>query len=82
MKGTVSLNDVTNGDGVQTSRILLPKPSKTMLNIYLDEMGVSQSEVGFPTLRHEVHYINANLGKKSAGNRSVCEPAYPKAAHR
>jgi homocitrate synthase NifV len=57
----VYLIDVTNRDGVQTSRILLPKLSKTMLNIYLDEMGVYQSEVGFPTLKHEVSYINANL---------------------
>ncbi len=57
----VYLIDVTNRDGVQTSRILLPKLSKTMLNLYLDEMGVYQSEVGFPTLRHEVNYINANL---------------------
>jgi homocitrate synthase NifV len=24
-------------------------------------MGIFQSEVGFPTLRHEIHYINANL---------------------
>ena len=57
----VYLVDVTNRDGVQTSRILLPKLSKTMLNLYLDEMGVYQSEVGFPTLKHEVAYINANL---------------------
>lgn len=57
----VYLIDVTNRDGVQTSRILLPKLSKTMLNLYLDEMGVYQSEIGFPTLKHEVNYINANL---------------------
>ncbi len=57
----VYLIDVTNRDGVQTSRILLPKLAKTMLNIYLDEMGVYQSEVGFPTLKHEINYINANL---------------------
>jgi len=61
MKNKVYLIDVTNRDGVQTSRILLPKLSKTMLNIYLDEMGVYQSEIGFPTLKHEVNYINANL---------------------
>jgi len=60
-KGKVYLIDVTNRDGVQTSRILLPKLSKTMLNIYLDEMGVYQSEIGFPTIKHEVNYINANL---------------------
>ena len=61
MKGKVYLIDVTNRDGVQTSRILLPKLSKTMLNIYLDEMGLFQSEIGFPTLKHEINYINANL---------------------
>lgn len=61
MKNKVYLIDVTNRDGVQTSRILLPKLSKTMLNLYLDEMGVYQSEIGFPTLRHEVNYINGNL---------------------
>ncbi len=57
----IYLIDVTNRDGVQTSRILLSKLAKTMLNIYLDEMGVFQSEIGFPTLTHEVNYINANL---------------------
>ena len=61
MKGKVFLIDVTNRDGVQTSRILLPKLSKTMLNMYLDEMGIFQSEIGFPTLKHELNYINANL---------------------
>jgi isopropylmalate/homocitrate/citramalate synthase len=61
MKNTVFLIDVTNRDGVQTSRILLPKLSKTMLNLYFDEMGIFQSEIGFPTLKHEVNYINANL---------------------
>ena len=69
--GKVYLIDVTNRDGVQTSRILLPKLSKTMLNIYLDEMGVYQSEMGFPTIKHEVNYINANLElvKRSAIKR-------------
>lgn len=59
--------DVTNRDGVQTSRILLPKLAKTMINLYLDEMGVFQSEIGFPTLRHEKNYINANLELEKAG---------------
>ncbi len=67
MKGKVYLIDVTNRDGVQTSRILLPKLSKTMLNIYLDEMGVFQSEIGFPTLKHEMNYINGNLALAKAG---------------
>lgn len=61
MKCKVYLIDVTNRDGVQTSRILLPKLAKTMLNLYFDEMGIFQSEVGFPTIKHEVNYINANL---------------------
>ncbi|MBA3060060.1 MAG: homocitrate synthase [Nitrospirae bacterium] len=67
MKNKVYLIDVTNRDGVQTSRILLPKLSKTMLNVYLDEMGVYQSEIGFPTLKHEVNYINGNLELVKAG---------------
>ncbi|OGW26016.1 MAG: homocitrate synthase [Nitrospirae bacterium GWC2_42_7] len=67
MKAKVYLIDVTNRDGVQTSRILLPKLSKTMLNIYLDEMGVFQSEIGFPTLKHEINYINGNLDLAKAG---------------
>jgi homocitrate synthase NifV len=58
---TIYLIDVTNRDGVQTSRILLSKLAKTMINIYLDDMGIFQSEMGFPTLKHEINYINANL---------------------
>lgn len=53
--------DVTNRDGVQTSRICLSKLQKTMLNIFLNQMGVSQSEFGFPVTRHEINYLNANL---------------------
>ena len=53
--------DVTNRDGVQTSRLGLAKLQKTMINIYLNEMGVAQSEFGFPVTRHETNYLNANL---------------------
>jgi isopropylmalate/homocitrate/citramalate synthase len=53
--------DVTNRDGVQTSRLGLAKLEKTMLNMFLDEMGIWQSEFGFPTTRHERNYIQANL---------------------
>ena len=53
--------DVTNRDGVQTSRLGLAKLQKTMINIYLNEMGIAQSEFGFPVTRHETNYINANL---------------------
>ena len=63
----IYLIDVTNRDGVQTYRILLSKLAKTMLNIYLDDMGVFQSEVGFPTIRHEVNYVNANLELAEVG---------------
>jgi homocitrate synthase NifV len=53
--------DVTNRDGVQTSRICLSKLEKTMINLYLNEMGIFQSEFGFPVTRHETNYLNANL---------------------
>ncbi len=63
----IYLIDVTNRDGVQTSRILLSKLAKTMINLYLDEMGIYQSEIGFPALKHEVNYINANLALAKKG---------------
>ena len=53
--------DVTNRDGVQTSRLGLAKLQKTLLNLYLNEMGVFQSEAGFPVTRHEINYIKGNL---------------------
>jgi isopropylmalate/homocitrate/citramalate synthase len=53
--------DVTNRDGVQTSRMGLAKLQKTLINIMLNEMGVHQSEFGFPVTRHETQYLNANL---------------------
>ena len=53
--------DVTNRDGVQTAHLGLSKLEKTMINIYLNEMGVFQSEFGFPTTRHEQYYLQANL---------------------
>jgi homocitrate synthase NifV len=60
-KPTIYLLDVTNRDGVQTSRICLSKLQKTMINWYLDQMGIFQSEFGFPLTRHETNYLNANL---------------------
>ena len=60
-KPKIYLLDVTNRDGVQTSRICLSKLQKTMINCYLDQMGVFQSEFGFPLTRHETNYLNANL---------------------
>ena len=57
----IYLIDVTNRDGVQTSRICLSKLQKTILNLYLNQLGVFQSEFGFPTTHHETNYLNANL---------------------
>ena len=57
----ICIIDVTNRDGVQTSRICLSKLEKTMINIYLDQLGVFQSEFGFPFTHHEINYLNANL---------------------
>ena len=53
--------DVTNRDGVQTARLGLSKLEKTMINVYLNEMGIFQSEFGFPTTKHESRYLQANL---------------------
>ena len=53
--------DVTNRDGVQTSRLGLAKLQKTIINLMLDNMGITQSEFGFPTTKHELNYLNGNL---------------------
>jgi len=53
--------DVTNRDGVQTAHLGLSKLQKTMINYYLNKMGIFQSEAGFPTTSHEVNYLNANI---------------------
>jgi isopropylmalate/homocitrate/citramalate synthase len=59
--GKIYLIDVTNRDGVQTAKLGLSKLEKTLINIYLNEMGIFQSEYGFPTTRHEKYYLQANL---------------------
>src|SRR3989304_3160067 len=59
--------DVTNGDTVQASRIRLPKFQKTMLNCYLAQMGIHQSEFAFPCTRHEQNYVRANLQLRELG---------------
>jgi isopropylmalate/homocitrate/citramalate synthase len=59
--GKIYIIDVTNRDGVQTAKLGLSKLEKTLINIYLNEMGVFQSEFGFPTTRHESLYLQANL---------------------
>ncbi|MBM4462208.1 MAG: homocitrate synthase [Chloroflexi bacterium] len=59
--GKIHIIDVTNRDGVQTAKLGLSKLEKTMVNLYLNEIGVFQSEFGFPTTRHERYYLQANL---------------------
>jgi len=59
--GKIYIIDVTNRDGVQTAKLGLSKLEKTMINMYLNELGIFQSEFGFPTTRHETHYLRANL---------------------
>ncbi|MFN4227217.1 MAG: homocitrate synthase [Candidatus Ratteibacteria bacterium] len=53
--------DVTNRDGVQTAHLGLAKLEKTMINLYLNQMGIFQSEAGFPVTKHEINYLNANI---------------------
>lgn len=70
MSAKIYIIDVTNRDGVQTSRICLSKLQKTMINIYLNKFGVFQSEFGFPFTKHEINYLNANLELAEAGELS------------
>ena len=65
--GQIYFLDCTNRDGVQASRISLSKFQKTMVNVYLGESGVHQSEFGFPYIKHEQDYIKANLELKERG---------------
>jgi homocitrate synthase NifV len=67
--------DVTNRDGVQTARISLSKLQKTMLNWYLAQLGIYQSEFGFPFVGHERNYITANLalGRRGAFGSMILE---------
>jgi homocitrate synthase NifV len=60
-KNKIYLIDVTNRDGVQTSRLGLAKLEKTIINLYLNKMGIYQSEFGFPFTNHEINYLKANL---------------------
>ncbi|RLE07753.1 homocitrate synthase [Candidatus Aerophobetes bacterium] len=60
-KNKIYIIDVTNRDGVQTSRLGLAKLEKTIINLYLNKMGIYQSEFGFPFTNHEINYLKANL---------------------
>ena len=59
--------DVTNRDTVQASRINLSKLQKTMVNFYLGQMGIYQSEFAFPFAKNEQNYARANLQLKRVG---------------
>ena len=61
IQNTIYIVDVTNRDGVQTAKLGLAKLEKTLINLYLNDLGVHQTECGFPTTRHETNYIKANL---------------------
>ncbi|MCM8767198.1 MAG: homocitrate synthase [Candidatus Omnitrophica bacterium] len=61
MNNKIYIIDVTNRDGVQTAHLGLAKLEKTMINLYLNNMGIFQSEAGFPVTRHEINYLNANM---------------------
>lgn len=63
----IYLLDVTNRDGVQTARIGMSKFQKTMLHYYLGQIGVYQSEIGFPFLDHEEGYVRANMALRDKG---------------
>lgn len=66
-KHEIHFIDVTNRDAVQASRHIMAKLQKTMLNLYLSEMGIYQSEFAFPTVRHEKNYIKGNLELQKMG---------------
>ncbi len=38
-----------------------------MVNMFLNEMGIYQSEMGFPVTKHEEHYLNANIELAETG---------------
>lgn len=67
----IRIIDVTNRDGVQTSRLGLAKLQKTMINVYLNDMGIYQTEFGFPATNHEKNYIKANL---ELARRGILKP--------
>ncbi len=69
---TIYFIDVTNRDGVQTSQLGLAKIEKTIINMYLDQMGVFQSEAGFPTTNHETNYLRGNLDLVEVGAIKRC----------
>ncbi len=66
-KPRIYIIDVTNRDGVQAHGVYLSSIERTMINLYLNRMGVYQSEFAFPVIPHERDYINANLDLAEIG---------------
>lgn len=46
--GKIHIIDVTNRDGVQTAKLGLSKLEKTMVNLYLNDMGSSNQNLVSP----------------------------------
>jgi isopropylmalate/homocitrate/citramalate synthase len=65
--GKVYFLDVTNRDGVQAARLEMSKFQRTMVNYYLGQVGIAQSEFGFPFIWAERNYLEANLELKDMG---------------
>ena len=65
--GKVYFLDVTNRDGVQAARTEMSKLQRTMVNYYLGQLGVYQSEFGFPFIWHERNYVEANIELAESG---------------
>ena len=63
----IYLIDVTNREGAQTAKLGVSNLEKTLINVYLNEMGVYQSEFGFAAIRHESRYLRANLQLQEMG---------------
>jgi len=60
-KPRVYIIDVTNRDGVQSPGVDISDFERTMINKYLNDMGIYQSEFAFPVDSAEENYIISNL---------------------
>lgn len=69
----VYIIDSTNRATLQTSYISFSKFEKTMINFYLNEAGIFQTEIGTGNTSHEFNYINANIELNSNGSLKPIE---------
>ena len=60
-KPRIYIIDVTNRDGAQAYGTRIGYIERTMINRYLNEMGIDQSEFAFPVVPLEENYIISNL---------------------